>query len=188
MFDFKIPIVGENITSGTVVKIMVKPGDKVKKEQALLELETDKASLEVPSPVDGVIKEILVKEGQTIKIGQVAMKIESGAQSPVPSPQSPVSSSQPKTKAQEPVQQPSAKIKDFCETSPNENSFGGRATSDPDAHLRSVGTPTEVNERRSEQRIHLAVIGGGPGGYAAAFLAADLGLDVTLIDKDVNPG
>jgi pyruvate dehydrogenase E2 component (dihydrolipoamide acetyltransferase) len=74
--EFKLPELGENIVSGTVVTLPVKPGDTIKKEQTLLELETDKASIEVPSPLAGVIKEILVKEGQNVKVGQVIMTID----------------------------------------------------------------------------------------------------------------
>ncbi len=76
MFEFKLPEVGENIKSGTVIKIAVKVGDVIKKNQTLLELETDKAALEVPSPVDGTIKEILIKENDEVKIGQLVMKID----------------------------------------------------------------------------------------------------------------
>jgi pyruvate dehydrogenase E2 component (dihydrolipoamide acetyltransferase) len=79
MLDFKIPEVGENITSGNVVSIAVAVGDTVTKDQDLLELETDKASIPVPSPCDGVIKEILIKEGEVIKIGQLAMRIAAGS-------------------------------------------------------------------------------------------------------------
>ena len=66
--DIKLPEIGENITSGTVVSVFVNPGDNVKKDQDLLELETDKASLPIPSPVEGVIKEVFVKEGEDWKI------------------------------------------------------------------------------------------------------------------------
>ena len=79
MLDFKLPEVGENIERGNIVSIAVAVGDTVKKDQDLLELETDKASVPVPSPVDGVIKEILVAEGQDVAIGSVVMKIEEGA-------------------------------------------------------------------------------------------------------------
>lgn len=74
--DFKIPEVGENITSGVATKFFVKVGDTVTKDQNLLELETDKAVIEVPSPVAGTIKEILIKEGATVKIGQIVLKID----------------------------------------------------------------------------------------------------------------
>lgn len=78
MFEFKLPEVGENIETGTVVSIFVKPGDTITKDQDLLELETDKASLPVPSSVSGVVKEVLIKEGDEVNIGQVVMKIEEG--------------------------------------------------------------------------------------------------------------
>lgn len=77
--DFKIPEVGENITSGVVTKLFVKVGDTVTKDQNLLELETDKAVIEVPSPIAGTIKEILIKEGATVKVGQPVMKIDSSS-------------------------------------------------------------------------------------------------------------
>jgi len=78
MLDFKLPPVGENIKSGNIVSILVAVGDVVKKDQALLEMETDKASLEIPSPCDGTIAEILIKKGEDAKIGQVVMRIEEG--------------------------------------------------------------------------------------------------------------
>ena len=79
MIEFKIPEVGENITSGNVVSIAVSVGDTVTKDQDLFELETEKASVGVPSPCDGVIKEILIKESDEVNIGQVAMTIEAAS-------------------------------------------------------------------------------------------------------------
>ncbi len=76
MTEFKLPSLGENIKSGNVVKINVSIGQTIQKDQPLIELETDKATVEVPSPMDGVIQEILIKEGQDVKIGQVILKIE----------------------------------------------------------------------------------------------------------------
>ncbi|MCB9757386.1 MAG: 2-oxo acid dehydrogenase subunit E2 [Candidatus Omnitrophica bacterium] len=80
--EFRIPEVGENITSGTAVRINVTVGQTVKKDQALLELETDKATIEVPSSIAGVIKEILITEGSKVNVGQIVMKIEAGASAP----------------------------------------------------------------------------------------------------------
>lgn len=79
MLEFKIPEVGENIKSGTVVGVFVKPGDAIKQDQDLLELETDKASIPVPAPCDGVVTEVYIKEGDVVAIGQVAMKIDGNA-------------------------------------------------------------------------------------------------------------
>ncbi len=77
--EFKLPDLGEDIETGDVVRVYVSPGDKVEKEQALMELETDKAALDIPSPAGGVIKEVHVKEGDTIKIGQLLVTIDDGA-------------------------------------------------------------------------------------------------------------
>ncbi|MEJ2051584.1 MAG: 2-oxo acid dehydrogenase subunit E2 [Calditrichota bacterium] len=71
-----MPDLGENIESGTIAKILVSPGDNVKKEQGLLELETEKAVVEVPSVIDGKVKEIFVKESDTVKVGQKILSIE----------------------------------------------------------------------------------------------------------------
>ncbi len=85
MIEFKLPELSEDITSGNVVKIIVSAGDTVTKDQTLLELETDKATIDIPSPCDGIIKEICIKEGEDIEIGQVMVKIETSSQAPTQS-------------------------------------------------------------------------------------------------------
>jgi len=77
--EMKLPALGENIEKGTVTKILVKAGDTLKKGQNILEIETDKAVLEVPSSTEGLIKEILIKPGTVIKVGQPIFKIEGGS-------------------------------------------------------------------------------------------------------------
>jgi pyruvate dehydrogenase E2 component (dihydrolipoamide acetyltransferase) len=74
--NFVIPDLGENIESGTIARILISPGDNIKMDQGLLELETEKAVVEVPSEVDGKVKEIFVKEGDTVKVGQEILSIE----------------------------------------------------------------------------------------------------------------
>jgi len=69
--EFKLPALGENIEQGDLVRLMIAPGAAVSEGQAVMELETDKAVVEVPSSVSGTVKEILVKEGDKIKVGQV---------------------------------------------------------------------------------------------------------------------
>jgi len=86
MPNFKIPFLGDGITKGDVVKLLVKEGDAVAKDQALFELETDKAVVEVPSDVAGTIRKILVKQGDKVAIDQVVMEIEGGAQATPPNP------------------------------------------------------------------------------------------------------
>jgi pyruvate dehydrogenase E2 component (dihydrolipoyllysine-residue acetyltransferase) len=79
MTDFKLPELGENVTAGDVVRVLVNPGDSISKEQPLLELETDKATIEVPSNVSGTVKEIKVKQGERVKVGQVVLTVDDGA-------------------------------------------------------------------------------------------------------------
>lgn len=75
MAEFKLPEVGEGIESGTVVAVLVAVGDNIEKDQPVIELETDKAVVEVPSAVSGVVKEIKVKAGEQAKVGQVILVV-----------------------------------------------------------------------------------------------------------------
>src|SRR5215218_558331 len=77
--QFTLPELGENIAAGDVVRLLVAPGDTIAKDQPVLELETDKATIEVPSSVAGTVGEIRVKPGDKVKVGQVVLTIEDGA-------------------------------------------------------------------------------------------------------------
>lgn len=78
--EVRLPDVGEGIESGTVVSVLVKPGDKIHKDQPLVELETDKAVVEVPSTAAGVVKQVNVKEGDEAPIGSVLVVVDEGGQ------------------------------------------------------------------------------------------------------------
>jgi pyruvate dehydrogenase E2 component (dihydrolipoamide acetyltransferase) len=80
--EFKLPELGENISQGDLVRLMIAPGAKVSEGQPVMELETDKAVIEVPSSVTGVVKDVKVKEGEKIKVGQVIFTLEGGAPAP----------------------------------------------------------------------------------------------------------
>ncbi len=84
MAEFTLPELGENITAGDVVRVLVSPGDAIAKEQPVLELETDKATIEVPSSVSGTIKDVRVKQGDRIKVGQVVLTVEDGGAAAAP--------------------------------------------------------------------------------------------------------
>jgi len=79
VIEFKLPELGENIEQGDLVRLMIAPGGSVSAGQTVMELETDKAVVEVPSSVSGTVQEIRVKEGQKIKVGQVIFTVENGA-------------------------------------------------------------------------------------------------------------
>jgi pyruvate dehydrogenase E2 component (dihydrolipoamide acetyltransferase) len=83
--EFRLPELGENIEQGDLVRLMISPGAKVSEGQPVMELETDKAVVEVPSSVTGVVKEVRVKQGEKVKVGQVIFTLEGGA-SPQPGP------------------------------------------------------------------------------------------------------
>ncbi len=102
--EFKLPELGENIEAGDVVSVLVSVGDEIEADQPVLELETDKATVEVPSSVKGVIKEISVQEGDTIEVGQVVLTVEDGGQ--------PETASEPEAEAPAATEQPSAEKKE----------------------------------------------------------------------------
>ena len=78
MADFTLPELGENVTAGDVLRVLVKPGDTVARDQTVLELETDKATIEVPSSVAGRVTAVSVKAGDKVKVGQVILTVEDG--------------------------------------------------------------------------------------------------------------
>ena len=77
--EFKLPELGENIDSGDLVRLMISPGASIAEGQAVMELETDKAVIEVPSSVSGTVGEVRVKEGEKLRVGQVIFTLENGA-------------------------------------------------------------------------------------------------------------
>ena len=92
MAEFKVPELGENVAGGDVTSILVKVGDTIAGDQPVLELETDKATVEVPSSVAGRVTDIKVKPGDKVNVGAVVLVVEDGAsdaksQSPTPKPQ-----------------------------------------------------------------------------------------------------
>ncbi|HWB30753.1 MAG TPA: biotin/lipoyl-containing protein, partial [Vicinamibacterales bacterium] len=89
--EFKLPELGENVEKGDVVRVLVNVGDVVAKDQSLLELETDKATIEVPSTLAGKITEVRVKAGEKVKVGQPVFLIETNG--------SPAAAAAPKAEA-----------------------------------------------------------------------------------------
>ncbi|MFA7418144.1 MAG: dihydrolipoyllysine-residue acetyltransferase [Melioribacteraceae bacterium] len=84
--DFRLPLLGDNISSADVIKVHVKEGDKVEVDQVVVEIETDKATVEVPSEIAGIVKQVYVKEGSKAAVGEPVISIETGdVKEPVPS-------------------------------------------------------------------------------------------------------
>jgi len=84
--EFRLPELGENIDSGDLVRLMISPGARVAEGQPVMELETDKAVIEVPSTVSGVVREVKVAEGKKVKVGEVIFTLEEGTAAAVEAP------------------------------------------------------------------------------------------------------
>ncbi|MBA4329366.1 MAG: dihydrolipoyl dehydrogenase [Polaromonas sp.] len=156
--DIQIPDIGD-FDEVTVIELLVKAGDSIQADQSLLTVESDKASMEIPSSHAGVVKELKVKLGDKVKQGTVVLLLEAeGATS------APVSEKKP-APAPAPTA-PAAPEKIANSPAPVAAAFSGSADLDCD----------------------LLVLGAGPGGYSAAFRAADLGLKVVLVERYATLG
>ncbi len=107
--EVRLPEISENVTTGDVIQVLVKVGDFIEKDQSIVELETEKATFEVPSPVTGKITEVNLKPGQKINVGDVIIKVDAEAKpaptpkpsaekekpAPVPAPKPPVEKEKP---------------------------------------------------------------------------------------------
>jgi dihydrolipoamide dehydrogenase len=153
MLEIKVPDIGD-FDEVTVIELLVKVGDTIRVDQSLLTVESDKASMEIPSSSAGVVKSINVKLGDKVKQGSVVLSIESAESGVNLMPKEPV--------AQETRAQAAPEIvAPVATTTSVASSFAGTADLDCD----------------------LLVLGAGPGGYSAAFRAADLGLKVILVER-----
>src|SRR5262247_1045219 len=107
--EFKLPDIGEGIAEGEIVKWLVKPGDTVAEHQPVVEVMTDKATVEIPAPQAGRITELRAKEGEVVPVGKVLFVLETGAgasRAPAPAPQAPPPSAKPAAAAPAPAARP----------------------------------------------------------------------------------
>ena len=147
--EVKVPDIG-NYRDVPVIELLVQPGDRIAKDQGLVTLESDKATMEVPSSVAGVVRELRVKLGDAVSEGSVVAIVETEATAaPTPAPA-----------AQAPA--PAAQASVAVAPAPAAAASSGRA---------------------ADIECQMLVLGAGPGGYTAAFRAADLGLDTVLVER-----
>ncbi len=168
MLEFKIPEVGENIKTGTIVRIAVAEGDTVKKDQDLLEMETDKATVPIPSPCNGTIAKILIKEGDTVKIGQVVIKIEesgtAGTAAPAKEKQAQKEKAKEETKTSAPAPKAEAVVAAPRVTPREAVTRAFKSNEEIPAHQ---DVPAAPSVRRLARELGIDVIevpGSGPGG------------------------
>ena len=137
MIEFKLPELGENIEQGDLVRLMVAPGASVSTGQSVMELETDKAVVEVPSSVSGTVQEIRVKEGDKIKVGQVIFTVDGAEGKPTAESSARTAAPEPSPVQQKPIQQKEAQLKRAgAESSPAPVEANSAAT--PAADTRST--------------------------------------------------
>ena len=131
--ELKLPELGENIESADVISVLVRPGDIIKKEQGIIEIETDKATVEVPSSIEGTVKEVLVKEGDSVKVGQVIIKVDENGKGEEKKPVEPVRKEEPqkalseKKPKEEPKENKEPKVK---ENIPSEEKTSAKVTTE----------------------------------------------------------
>ena len=147
LVEVKVPDIGD-FSDVPVIELYVKVGDNIKVDDAIATLESDKATMDVPSTVDGVVKEVLIQLGSRVSEGAVLIKVEAGAASATAAP----------------VSAPAA-----ASTVPS-----APAAPAPVAGSHAGGADIEVD---------MLVLGAGPGGYSAAFRAADLGMKTAIVER-----
>ena len=172
--EFKLPDLGENIASGDVVTVFVSPGDVVKPGQALLEVETDKAVIEVPCPPGGRVANVLVKKGDTVKVGQTLVTLEpaTAGAAAAPAAPKPVAPSQPIPAATRPASPAASKP--------------APTPAAPPAPV-PVAPPPVVAAASEPESFGGAATAVEPAGPAVRRLARELGVDLARV-KGSGPG
>lgn len=180
----KIPDIGD-VDDVEVIEVLVSVGDTVDVETSLITVESDKASMEIPSPASGVITSMLVDTGDRVSEGQDILVLD------VASEGAAASSSNDNAGTE------NSDIINARSAAKDKTSAGGSATAPPSntqAIQKSTNHPAGTDNEQSQpdsdsawqatqERYDLVVLGAGPGGYTAAFRAADLGLNVLLIER-----
>ncbi|WP_447945603.1 dihydrolipoyl dehydrogenase [Stenotrophomonas indicatrix] len=162
--EIKVPDIGD-YSDVPVIEVLVAVGDTVKKDQGLVTLESDKATLEVPSSAAGVVKEIKVKLGDTLSEGAVVVLLESEGAA-----EAPAKAAAPAPAAAAPASKPPV--------TPSH-----RAPAEP-----AAPKPALASGKAADIECEMVVLGSGPGGYTAAFRAADVGLDTVLVERYASLG
>jgi dihydrolipoamide dehydrogenase len=172
--EVKVPNIGD-FKDVEIIELMVKPGDTIKVDQSLVTVESDKASMEIPSTHAGVVQELKVKVGDKVNEGSLLLTVseEAGAgagagAAPAPAPAA-ASSDKPTAAAPTDSYAPAHKA----------DAAAPNAVPAPNA--ASYGGPVDVE-------CEMMVLGAGPGGYSAAFRSADLGMDTVLVEKYATLG
>jgi dihydrolipoamide dehydrogenase len=160
MTEVKVPNIGD-FKEVEIIEVMVKVGDTIKVDQSLVTVESDKASMEIPSSHAGVVKEIKVKVGDKVSEGSLVLLVEEGAAGAGASAAAAPAAAAPAPAAAAPAAAPAAPV-----VAPIAGGYSGQIDVDCD----------------------MMVLGGGPGGYSAAFRSADLGMKTVIVERFATLG
>ncbi|MBX3650492.1 MAG: dihydrolipoyl dehydrogenase [Burkholderiales bacterium] len=155
--EVKVPDIGD-FKNIPVIEVLVKPGDAVSKEDSLVTLESDKATMDIPSPSAGTVKAISLKPGDKVSMGSVILTLE-------------------ETDAAAPAAKPAAAAAPAAAPAP------APAAAKPAPAVASTVPKTDLSGIKADIHTEVVVLGAGPGGYTAAFRAADLGKQVVLVER-----
>ena len=185
--EVKVPDIGD-FSEVPVIDVLVKPGDSVKPEDPLVTLESDKATMDVPSPAEGKVTSIAVKIGDKVSQGSVLLALESEAASAQP----PATGTRPAAPAPKPspagepkrTSPPSSAVPSNTAPSTPASKPAPSASAAPPASAPAPATFTG----RADIECAMLVLGAGPGGYSAAFRAADRGMKTVLVERYATLG
>jgi dihydrolipoamide dehydrogenase len=168
VIEIKVPDIGD-FTNIPVIEVLVKPGDTIGKEDAIVTLESDKATMDVPSPAAGVVRDLRIKVGDKVSQGTLLLTLEPDEKGAQPR--------EAKAPAKETAASPAERAPSQETKTPVRELVGQRAPATPPA--ARVSKPGE----KADVHAEVVVLGAGPGGYTAAFRAADLGKKTVLIER-----
>lgn len=155
--EIKLPILGENVDSGVVVNVLVSEGDEVAEGQPVIELETEKATVEVPASASGRVKEISIKEGETIKVGQVILILEEGAAAKAEERKPrPAAKPEEEKKVRHPTK-PEEELREKAETQEEEVKAVAAPSRAPRAETRARPRTEEAKPRAEEAKKETAL-------------------------------
>ena len=177
--EYKLPDLGEDIETGDVIGVFVSAGDSISEEQPLMEIETDKAAIEIPAPAGGVIKEVHVNEGDTIKVGQLLVTIDDGKG--IEKESEPKEVTQEEEKTEEEIIEEKAKkeveIEMNADPEPSKEAKSEKETEENISEKIKREVKEEPASEKSEPLLGKAI----PASPSIRRMARELGIDITQV-------
>jgi dihydrolipoamide dehydrogenase len=182
--EVKVPNIGD-FKDVEIIEVMVKAGDTIKVDQSLVTVESDKASMEIPSTHAGVVKEVNVKVGDKLNEGSLLLTVEEAgagaAAAPAAAPAPAAASDTPAAQIGAQAAAPTAAAGPTDSYAPAHKLDAAAPNAVPAPNAASYSGQVDVE-------CEMMVLGAGPGGYSAAFRSADLGLNTVLVEKYATLG